>query len=62
MEQAHFIGVRDPHIVVCVGGCSVCNDERTQVSRVDKRSGIDDRVLRLSKYYADMAMCYSAYI
>ena len=33
-EQAHFLGVRDPHIGVYVGGCAVRIDERTRVSRV----------------------------
>ena len=35
MEQAQFIGVRDPYVGVFMGSCAVCNDERTLVSRVD---------------------------
>ena len=30
-EQAHFLGVRDPHIGFRVGGRAVQNDERTRV-------------------------------
>ena len=45
-EQAHLLGVRDPHIGVFVGSCSVWNDERTRVSRV-KKKGVGE----MSAYY-----------
>ena len=38
-KQAHFIGVRDPHVRICVGGCAIWDDERTEVDWVDKVSG-----------------------
>ena len=44
-EQGHFLGVCDPHIGFCVGGCAAKNDERTRVSRINKGSGIDECVL-----------------
>ena len=49
-EQAHFFGVRDTHIGVRVGGCAVRNDERNQVSWVNKRGGINEGVLHVGKY------------
>ena len=56
-EQAHFLGVHNPHIGVRMGGRSVRNDERTQVSRVDESIGIYEFVLRLSNHYAEVDMC-----
>ena len=49
-EQAHFLGVRDPHIGVCVGSSAIRNDEKNHVSRVSEGSGRDECVLHLSKY------------
>ena len=49
-EQAHFLGVRIPHIGVRMGGRAVWNDERTQVSWVCERTGIYERVMRISKH------------
>ena len=39
MKEEHFLGVRDLRIGVRVGGRSVRNDERTQVSWLNKSSG-----------------------
>ena len=56
MEQAHFLGVRDPYIGVCVGGRAVRKDERTQVSWLGKRSGTHECVFNLSKHYYKVAV------
>ena len=48
-EQAHLLGVSDPNIGVCVGGCAVRNDERTWVSRIYERIGVDECILRISE-------------
>ena len=49
-EQTHFIGVCDPHVGIHVGGCSIWDDEQTRVIQVEKGSGQDERVLRISEY------------
>ena len=49
-EKTHFFGVCDPHVGICVGGCSIWDDEQTRVSQVDKGSGQDERVLRIREY------------
>ena len=50
MEQAHFLGVHDPHIGVRVGSRAVHNDERTQLSQVNESSGINEVVHQVVKY------------
>ena len=39
LKHTHFLGVSDPHVGICVGGCAVRDDDRTKVIWVEKRSG-----------------------
>ena len=43
-----------------MGGCVVRNDERTQVSQVEQRSGRDECILCISKHSAEVAMFSSS--
>ena len=50
LEQTHSIGVCDPHVGICVGGCAIRDDESTRVSRLDEESGQDESVLSISEH------------
>ena len=39
LEHMHYLGLYDPNVGICVGGCSVRDDDQTWVSRVDEGSG-----------------------
>ena len=42
--------MHDLHVGVFMGGRAVRDDERTQVSWLDERSGGDERVLQISEH------------
>ena len=45
-----------------MGHRTIHNDERTHVSRLEEMSGRDERVLRISKHWDEVAMCSSSEI
>ena len=50
LKHTHFLRVSDSHVRICVVGCSVCDDERTCLSQVNKGSGPDECILRISEH------------